>query len=130
MTDNATLTKVILETGPDGRARFREEALVLQETKPQLYLSTLLPVGGMQLRESPPGYRIDFHCTVNPTWTFVLRGALEIGLPDGSQRVFGAGEHFYANDILPPGSTFDPQVHGHCSRQVGDEPVVTAMVRG
>jgi hypothetical protein len=129
MSDTATLTKVVLETGPDGRAAFREEALVLKETKPQLYLSTVLPGGGMQLRESPPGYQIDFHCTVNPSWTFVLRGALEIGLPDGTQRVFRAGENFYANDILPSGATFDPRVHGHCSRQVGDEPVVTIMVR-
>jgi hypothetical protein len=130
MNHTATLTKVLLETGPDGRACFREEVVTLKETKPQLYLSTVLPgSGGVQLRESPPGYQIDFHCTVNPQWTFVLRGALEIGLPDGTQRVFRAGENFYANDILPPGATFDPQVHGHCSRQVGDEPVVAIMIK-
>jgi hypothetical protein len=129
MKNTATLTTVILETGPDGRARFREEAVALAEVKPQLYLSTPLPGQSVQLRQSPPGYTIDFHCTVNPQWTFVLSGAIEIGLPDGTSRVFRAGDFFHAQDSLPAGAVFDPSVHGHCSRQVGDEPVVTAMVR-
>jgi hypothetical protein len=30
---------------------------------------------------------------------------------------------------LPAGATFDGQLHGHCSRQVGSEPLVTAFVR-
>ena len=31
---------------------------------------------------------------------------------------------------LPPGSSFDPAVHGHWSRQVGPDPLVTLFVRG
>jgi hypothetical protein len=89
-----------------------------------------MPSGGYQLRESPIGFRSDFHCTENPQWVFILRGQMEIGLQDGSSRVFGPGEHFYSADVLPPGATFDPQLHGHWSRQVGDTPLVTLFVRG
>jgi len=123
-------TKVILETGPDGRARFREEAVPLPEGKPMSRLSALMPSGGLQLRMSPVGFRSEFHCTENPQWLFVLGGAMEIGLQDGSSRVFLPGDHFYSADTLPAGAAFDPKLHGHWSRQVGSEPLVTAFVRG
>jgi hypothetical protein len=50
-------------------------------------------------------------------------------LQDGSSRTFSAGDHFYSADTLPAGATFDATVHGHWSRQVGDEPLVTAFVK-
>jgi hypothetical protein len=55
---------------------------------------------------------------------------MEIGLQDGSSRVFSRGDHFYSIDTLPAGATFDAKVHGHWSRQLGDEPLVTLFVRG
>ena len=90
----------------------------------------MLPSGGYQLRESPVGFRSDFHCTEYPQWVFILRGQMEIGLQDGSSRIFGPGEHFYSADLLPAGASFDAAVHGHCSRQVGGEPLVTLFLRG
>jgi hypothetical protein len=89
-----------------------------------------MPTGGLQLRMSPVGFRSSFHCTVTPQWVFILSGCMEIGLQDGSSRLFSPGEHFYSADTLPPGATFDAAVHGHWSRQVGPEPLVTAFVRG
>ena len=121
--------QVVLYTGEDGRARFREQAIALQEGTPQARLSALMPSGGLQLRMSPVGFRSEFHCTQAPQWLFVLSGAMEIGLQDGSKRVFGPGQHFYSADTLPAGAVFDPQVHGHCSRQLGAEPLVTAFVK-
>lgn len=126
MTD---FIKTVLFTDTDGRARFREEAVALTEGTPQAALSPLMPGGGLQLRQSPVGFRSSFHCTGTPQWLFVLRGRMEIGLQDGSSRVFGPGDHFYSADTLPEGATFDPAVHGHWSRQVGDEPLVTLFVR-
>ena len=122
-------TQVQLFTDTDGRARWREQPIALSEGKPQARLSPLMPSGGLQLRESPPGFRSEFHCTGAPQWVFILRGQMEIGLQDGSRRVFGPGEHFHSADTLPAGATFDPQVHGHCSRQLGPEPLVTLFVR-
>lgn len=125
----STFTKVILFTDTDGRARWREETISLTEGKPQAMLSPLRPSGGYQLRHSPVGFRSQFHCTETPQWVFILGGQMEIGLQDGSSRVFKPGEHFYSDDRLPAGAAFDPRVHGHWSRQLGPEPLVTVFVR-
>jgi hypothetical protein len=53
---------------------------------------------------------------------------MEIGV-HGESRVFGPGQHFYSADLLPEGTTFNPSVHGHWSRQVGTDPLVTLFVR-
>ncbi|MBG6081278.1 cupin domain-containing protein [Rubrivivax gelatinosus] len=126
----ATFTKTVLYTDTDGRARFRDETVELSEGTPAARLSPLLPAAGVQLRESPVGFASSFHCTTTPQWLVVLRGAMEIGLQDGTSRVFGPGQHFYSADVLPEGATFDATLHGHRSRQVGDEPLVTMFVRG
>lgn len=125
-----SFTKVILFTDSDGRARFREEALPLTEGTPQSRLSAVFASGGYQLRQSPVGFRSQYHCTGSPQWVFILGGQMEIGLQDGSSRVFGPGQHFYSADTLPEGAVFDPAVHGHWSRQVGPDPLVTLFVRG
>lgn len=125
----STFTQVILFTDTDGRARFREETMALTEGKPQARLSPLMPSGGLQLRRSPVGFRSEFHCTEHPQWLFVLEGQMEIGLQDGTSRIFGPGQHFYSADVLPAGATFDPNVHGHWSRQVGADELVTVFVR-
>ena len=54
---------------------------------------------------------------------------MEIGLQGGVSKVFGPGQHFFSADLLPEGATFDPAVHGHWSRQLGPDPLVTLFVR-
>jgi hypothetical protein len=125
----AIFTQTQLFTDTDGRARWRERSIPLTEGTPAARLSALAPSGGYQLRESPVGFRSEFHCTTTPQWVFILRGRMEIGLQDGSSRVFSPGEHFHSADLLPAGASFDAKVHGHWSRQVGDEPLVTLFVR-
>ena len=122
--------KTVLYTGDDGRARFRDEVLALDAGKPQARLSPLMPSGGYQLRMSPVGFCSDFHCTETPQWVFILGGGMEIELQDGTTRVFGPGQHFYSADTLPAGAAFDPARHGHRSRQIGPQPLVTLFVRG
>ena len=124
------LTKVVLFTDTDGRARFRNEALPLGEGTPQASLSKLMPSSGFQLRQSPVGFRSTFHCTGVAQWVFILVGEMEIGLQGGISRIFKPGEHFYSADLLPEGETFDASVHGHWSRQVGPDPLVTLFLRG
>lgn len=117
-----------LHTAEDGRARFRESDILLDEGVPLSRLSRVLPATGVQFRQSPVGFASAFHCTPAPQWVFVLSGLMEIGLQDGSVRRFGPGEHFLSADTLPAGQTFDPAVHGHRSAQVGDSPLVTLFV--
>lgn len=121
--------KVVLFTDDDGRAKFRDETVELDEGTPATRLSPLHASGGYQLRHSAPGFASDFHCTTTPQWVVILRGIMEIGLQDGSTRRFHAGDHFFSADTLPPGAAFDPKRHGHRSRQIGDEPLVTLFVR-
>jgi len=125
-----SFTKVVLFTGTDGRAGFREEAVALEEGTPQSRLSPLFASGGYQLRESPVGFRSQPHCSPHEQWVFILSGRMVIGLADGSSRVFGPGQHFHSADLLPAGAAFDPAIHGHWSAQEGPEPLVTLFVRG
>ena len=122
-------TRTVLFTDTDGRARFREEPVALDEGTPKARLSALMPTHGMQLRHSPVGFRSEFHVSSHAQWVFILQGQMQIGLQDGSTKVFQAGQHFYSADLLPEGAVFDPQVHGHWSRQLGEEPLVTLFVR-
>ena len=124
-----TFVQVILDTGADGRAHWRDQPIALPEGKATARLSALMASGGCQLRESPVGFRSEFHCTETPQWVFILQGVMEIGLQDGSSRMFRPGQHFFSTDKLPPGASFDAKLHGHWSRQVGDEALVTLFVR-
>ena len=124
-----TLTLTELYTADDGRARFRDWPVPLSEGAPAARLSSLMASDGCQFRRSPVGFASDFHCTGTPQWLVVLQGRMEIGLRDGTARVFGPGECFYSNDTLPAGARFDPAVHGHRSRLLGDDPLVTLFVR-
>ena len=125
----AIFKQVVLFTDTDGRARFRQEPLALDQGNDAARLSARLPAKGLQWRKSPVGFRSPFHVTTTPQWVFILQGQMEIGLQDGSSKVFQAGEHFYSADVLPPGAVFDSQVHGHWSRQMGDEELVTVFVQ-
>lgn len=124
-----TLNKIILFTDKDGFARFKEEKIELSDGNEKSLLSTWMNAEGLQLRQSPVGFASDFHCTGNPQWLFVLQGIMEIGLRDGTSRRFGPGEYFYSADTLPEGVSFDTNIHGHCSRLIGDKPLITAFIR-
>jgi hypothetical protein len=130
MSSPTTFTQVTLFTDTDGRARFRQHDIALTEGTPTSMLSKPMTSGGYQFRHSPVGFRSQFHCTITPQWVFILSGKMEIGLHGGEARTFTAGQHFYSADTVPAGASFDPQMHGHWSRQVGDEPLVTLFVRG
>ncbi len=129
MQPMTTFTKTILFTDTDGRARFREEAVPLEQGTPQSRLSELFASGGYQLRTSPVGFRSEFHCTTTPQWCIILSGQMTIGLHGGESRTFSAGQHFYSDDTVPQGQAFDPARHGHWSCQLGPEPLVTLFVR-
>ena len=122
-------TKTVLYTDHDGRAKFREERIALTEGTREARLSAVLPASGYQLRESPVGFRSEFHCTPRPQWVFILKGEMEIALQDGSVRRFTAGQHFFSADVLPEGASFDAKLHGHRSAQRGAEPLVTLFLK-
>ena len=129
MDREPVFTKTVLFTDHDGRAKFRDERVALTEGTPEARLSAVLPASGYQLRESPVGFRSEFHCTPRPQWVFILKGEMDIALQDGSLRRFGAGQHFFSADVLPEGAVFDAKLHGHRSAQHGAEPLVTLFLK-
>ena len=116
-------TKVVLFTDTDAKARFKEETMAMGEGTVQSQLTEVFSAEGYQLRYSPVGFRSQFHVTGKPQWVFILSGQMEIGLQDGTSRIFIAGDHFYSADTLPDGAPFDASVHGHWSRTVWEEPL-------
>jgi hypothetical protein len=124
-----TFIRTVLFTDTDGRARFKQEDIALDQGSEKARLSEWMPAQGVQLRQSPVGFKSEFHVSSHAQWVFILQGQMEIGLQDGSCKVFAAGEHFFSADLLPDGAVFDPQVHGHCSRQVGEQALVTVFVK-
>ena len=124
-----TFTRAVLFTDVDGRARFKEEVIDLDQGSEKARLSEWMPAKGLQLRQSPVGFKSEFHVSSHSQWVFILQGQMEIGLQDGSTRVFKAGQHFFSADLLPEGAVFNDKLHGHCSRQAGDQALVTAFVR-
>ena len=125
-----TFTKIVLYTGASGRAKFREEAVALDQGNPQSMLSDVFASGGYQLRTSPVGFRSQIHCSGHTQWCFILQGQMEIGVQGNVSRIFKPGDHFYSADLLPEGATFDAAIHGHWSQQVGPEALITLFVRG
>jgi hypothetical protein len=128
-TDLPIIVAVELYTGADGLARWRDVPITPTEGTPLTRLTPLAASGGWQLRRSPADFHSDFHCTTDPQWLVVLAGCMEIRLRDGSARQFGPGAFFYSNDTLPTDAAFDPARHGHSSRAVGGQPLVTLFVR-
>ena len=119
----------MLYTDHDGRAKWRDETVALSGGNPQSMLSDVFPSAGYQLRHSPVGFRSQWHCTPKAQWVFILQGEMEIGLRDGTSRMFRPGQHFYASDTLPDGATFDASLHGHWSAQRGAYPLVTLFLK-
>ena len=120
-----TLLAAVLFTDRDGRARFREQQVVLDLGTELVQLSAPTSCRAVQLRVSPVGYASDWHCAESPMHLVVLRGQMLFELRDGSTRTFGPGDHLLVDDRLPEGASFDSSVHGHRSRQVGAEELVT-----
>ena len=125
----STFNQIVLFTDHDGHAKFRSESIAMPAGTPQSMLSVEFPVTGYQLRHSPVGFKSQWHCTPKSQWVFILSGQMQIGLQDGSTRVFAAGEHFFSADTLPEGATFNATVHGHWSQQIGEDPLVTLFLK-
>ena len=67
----------------------------------------------------PPDIEQDWHPAPARQFVIILSGALRITYPDGSQKVFGAGEARLMDNITGK---------GHKTMAVGGEPCVTATV--
>jgi len=80
-------------------------------------------------RSSPAGYESDWHVAGDPTLIIVCTGCVEIELREGSRKRFSAGQKFIARDFLPSHMDFDPLLHGHRARMIGENEFTAVHIK-
>ena len=100
-----------------------------KEARAGMLLSPRIDCSSLRLRVSEPGYQADWHVAGDPTLIVVRSGRLRIVLRDGSERDFGPGDAFIAADQVPDGQAFDPLLHGHRAKVVGDQPLEAVHIK-
>jgi hypothetical protein len=103
-----------LFTGADGKSRV--EPIHLGQTPAW---TTGLVATKISFREDPVGRFLDWHPAPRRQFVIILSGELEIGLGDGSSRVFGPGDARLVEDTTG---------QGHTTRVHGNRPCVTATI--
>ena len=91
------------------------------EARGNMWISEQQEAVNFRYRASPSGYESDWHVAGDPTLILVNAGCIELELRDGSTRQFRAGDAFIAEDYLPSKLSFDPSLHGHRARVIGEE---------
>ena len=103
-----------LSTGPDGQSRIDTIDLgrMTEWTKG-------LAATQISFRVWPVGEFLDWHPAPRRQFVIILSGQLEIGLGDGSKRVFGPGDARLVEDTTGK---------GHTTRILGGQICVTATI--
>jgi hypothetical protein len=100
-------------TGDDGRSHFADLTVDLEDQGAVGAISQLWPGGGVQFREVPGDYELDFHVAPRRQLVVNLTGSVEIEVGDGDRRLLGPGTILLAEDT---------NGQGHISRSVDGRP--------
>jgi len=102
-----------LYTGDDGESHFEELDLEYKETA-NAERTAIQSVTEIQFRRHPPGNFIDWHRAPRRQYVIKLDGQGEIGIGDGTKRIFNPGDVMLADDQTGRGHT--TAVHGNKPR--------------
>ncbi len=91
-------------TGDDGESHF-EEIELSYETIANAERTAMQGVTGIQFRRAPAGDFMDFHSAPRRQYVITLEGQAEIGLGDGTKRIFNPGDVLLADDLTGRGHT-------------------------
>lgn len=105
-------------SGEDGESHF-EELKLPYEQMANFELTAMQSATGILFRRVPPGTASDWHTAPRRQYVITLEGQMEIGLGDGSKRVFNPGDVLLADDLTG---------RGHTTRGVGDQPRVSIAI--
>lgn len=109
---------VRLYTGDDGEAHF-EDLEIPYEKIADAERSAVQSATGIQFRRAPVGHFQDFHPAPRTQYIITLEGKAEIGLGDGTKRIFNPGDVMLADDLTG---------RGHTTASVGDCPRVSIAI--
>jgi hypothetical protein len=111
----------VVVTGDDGKTRFEEQELELHPVEDMtpggVFEAASLGASDVALVHFAAGYDVGFHLTPAPTWMFVMKGRLALGVSDDVWAELEPG------DIV---RMTDSEGEGHRSRVLGDEEVLMA----
>ncbi|MBM3943587.1 MAG: hypothetical protein FJ316_11875 [SAR202 cluster bacterium] len=100
-------------TGADGKSHFEELNLPYEKIA-KAERTAMQKATGIQFRRAPVGEFQDFHVAPRRQYVITLEGQAEIGLGDGTKRIFNPGDVLLADDLTGQGHT--TAVHGRKAR--------------
>ena len=109
---------VRIYTGDDCEAHFEEQELPYKK-QTQDEVTDMLSASGVQFRRSPPGDFADWHTAPRRQYVITLEGQAEIGIGDGTKRIFNPGDILLADDLTG---------RGHTTKVVGDKIRVSVAI--
>jgi hypothetical protein len=86
-----------------GESHFRDIEIEYVESGPGGRLSRRLPATGINIREVPPTYDLDWHPAPRRQYIINLDAGVRITASDGESRVIGAGEVILVEDVKGKG---------------------------
>ena len=91
-------------TGDDGESHF-EELELPYEAIGDAQRTAMQSATGIQFRRAEVGNFQDFHIAPRRQYVITLEGQAEIGLGDGTKRIFNPGDVLLADDLTGRGHT-------------------------
>ena len=106
--------KVIrIYTGDDGESHFEDLDLPYEKIG-DAEVTAQQTATGISFRRTPPGNFVDWHPAPRRQYVITLEGQSEIGIGDGTKRIFNTGDVLLADDLSGRGHT--TAVHGDSPR--------------
>jgi len=91
-------------SGSDGESHFEEMELPYEKIA-DAERTAMQSASGIQFRRVDSGNFQDFHIAPRRQYVITLQGQAEIGLGDGTKRIFNAGDVLLADDLTGRGHT-------------------------
>ncbi len=91
-------------TGDDGESHFEELDLPYEKIV-DAEVTGMQSASGVQFRRTPSGSFIDWHPAPRRQYVITLEGQAEIGIGDGTKRIFNPGDVLLADDLTGRGHT-------------------------
>jgi hypothetical protein len=95
---------VRIYTGDDGESHFEEIDLPYEKIA-ESERTAVENAENVHFRRYQPGGFIDWHTAPRRQYVITLEGQVEVGLGDGTKRVFGVGDVLLADDLTGRGHT-------------------------
>ena len=109
---------VRIYTGEDGESHIEDIELPFEQVGHALRTATQAATG-VQFSLLKPSQTVDFHTAPRRQYVITLQGQAEIGLGDGSKRIFNVGDIELCEDLTG---------RGHITSSVGDVDRISVQI--